>query len=166
MAKVTLEDVARAAGVSLATVDRVVNRRGGVSADKEAAILKAARRLGLDRHLAIRPTLAKRVAILIQPPSNPFHDQLRQGIEQARAIHRDLNLLFQVEHVDPARPDLIAARIARAAAWPTNSSSDLGRSAASASSGARVGVRRRSSLTSRATAAAGGQRSLRRAARP
>lgn len=117
MAKVTLEDVARAAGVSLATVDRVVNRRGGVSADKEAAILKAARRLGLDRHLAIRPTLAKRVAILIQPPSNPFHDQLRQGIEQARAIHRDLNLLFQVEHVDPARPDLIAARIARAAAW-------------------------------------------------
>lgn len=117
MAKVTLEDVARAAGVSVATVDRVVNRRGGVSADKEAAILQAARRLGLDRSLAIRPTAAKRVAILIQPPSNPFHDQLRQGIEQARAIHRDLNLLLQVEQIDPAQPDRVAAQIARASAW-------------------------------------------------
>mgnify|MGYP002717591393 CR=1 FL=1 len=117
MGKVTLEDVARAAGVSLATVDRVVNRRGGVSADKEAEILSAARRLGLDRSLTVRPTLAKRIAILIQPPTNPFHDQLRQGIEQARAIHRDLNLLFQVEHIDPAQPDRIAAQIARAAAW-------------------------------------------------
>lgn len=117
MAKVTLEDVAQAAGVSVATVDRVVNRRGGVSADKEAAILQAARRLGLDRSLNVKPTAAKRIAILIQPPSNPFHAQLRQGIDQARAIHRDLNLLFQVEQIDPAQPDRIAARIARAAAW-------------------------------------------------
>lgn len=117
MAKVTLEDVAQAAGVSVATVDRVVNRRGGVSADKETAILKAARRLGLDRSLNVRPTATKRIAVLIQPPANPFHDQLRRGIDQARAIHRDLNLLFQVEQIDPARPDRIAAQIAHAAAW-------------------------------------------------
>ncbi|MDQ1900504.1 LacI family DNA-binding transcriptional regulator [Paracoccus sp. WLY502] len=117
MGKVTLDKVAQAAGVSLATVDRVVNRRGGVSADKEAAILAAARRLGLDRSLRVTPTAAKRIAVLIQPPSNPFHAQLRQGIEQARAIHRDLNLLFQVEWIDPAQPDRIAARIARASAW-------------------------------------------------
>ena len=117
MAKVTLDDVARAVGVSLATVDRVVNRRGGVSADKEAAILQAARRLGLDRNLRVKPTLTKRIAILIQPPANPFHDQLRRGIEQARAIHRDLNLLFQIEGIDPTRPDRIAAQIARAGTW-------------------------------------------------
>lgn len=117
MAKVTLEEVAQAAGVSVASVDRVVNRRGGVSADKETAILQAARRLGLERNLSIKPTATKRIAVLIQPPSNPFHDQLRQGIEQARAIHRDLNLLFQVEGIDPAQPDRIADRIARAAAW-------------------------------------------------
>lgn len=117
MAKVTLEQVAQAAGVSVATVDRVVNRRGGVSADKEAAILQAARRLGLDRNLKIKPTATKRIAILIQPPANPFHDQLRRGIDQARAIHRDLNLLFQIEHIDPTRPDRIADQIARAATW-------------------------------------------------
>ncbi len=117
MAKVTLEDVAQAVGVSVATVDRVVNQRGGVSADKEAAILQAARKMGLNRNLTIKPTLTKRIAILIQPPLNPFHAQLRQGIEQARAIHHDLNLLFQIEHIDPTRPDDIAARIARASGW-------------------------------------------------
>lgn len=117
MAKVTLEDVARAAGVSVATVDRVVNRRGGVSAGKETAILHAARHLGLDRTLTVKPTAAKRIAILIQPPSNPFHDKLRRGIEQTRAIYSDLNLLFQIEGIDPTRPDRIAAQIARAGTW-------------------------------------------------
>lgn len=112
--KIRLEDVAQAAGVSLATVDRVVNRRGGVSGEKEAAILAAARRLGLDRRLALRPRTIKRVAVLIQPPANPFHAQLREGIEQARAIFRDLTLQMQVIHIDPARPDRIAARIADA----------------------------------------------------
>lgn len=115
--KVTLEDVARAAGTSVATVDRVVNRRGGVSSEKEAAILRAARALGLERSLAIRPTLIKRIAILIQPPANPFHAQLREGIEQARAMFRDLNMQFQIGHIDPTRPDQIARQIARAAAW-------------------------------------------------
>lgn len=117
MGKVTLEAVAQAAGVSVATVDRVVNRRGGVSADKEAAILTAAKRLGLDRSLTVRPTLTKRVAILIQSSANPFHEQLRHGIEQARAIHRDLNMVLQVEQIDPACPDRIAAQITRAGLW-------------------------------------------------
>lgn len=117
MAKVTLEDVARVAGVSVATVDRVVNRRGGVSPAKEAAILTTARQLGLERNLAIKPTMTKRIAVLIQPPANPFHAQLRAGIDQARAICRDLNLQFQVDHIDPARPDRIAAQIAQAATW-------------------------------------------------
>lgn len=112
--KITLEDVAQAAGVSLATVDRVVNRRGGVSSEKEAAILAAARRLGLDRRLVLRPRTIQRVAVLIQPPANPFHAQLREGIEQARAIFRDLNLQMQIRHIDPTRPDRIAATIAQA----------------------------------------------------
>ena len=56
--KVKLTDIA-AAGVSIATVDRVVNGRGGATADKAAAVLAA----------------------LMQPPANPFHTLLRDGVE-------------------------------------------------------------------------------------
>ena len=43
--KTTARDVAEAAGVSPATVDRVLNGRGGVSPDKEKRVLDWARRL-------------------------------------------------------------------------------------------------------------------------
>ena len=45
--KTTLTDIAAAAGVSLATVDRVINGRGGVSAAREERILHAARTLAM-----------------------------------------------------------------------------------------------------------------------
>jgi LacI family transcriptional regulator len=45
-ARVTLQDVARAAGVSPATVDRVINNRDGVRARTREAVMAAAHRLG------------------------------------------------------------------------------------------------------------------------
>ena len=85
--KTTLSDVAREAGVSLSTVDRVLNGRGGVAPSKANRILSAARRLGLDRALSLRPSRMLRIAVAIQPPTNPFHAQLRQGIDsQARSM--------------------------------------------------------------------------------
>ena len=45
-ARATLEDVARTAGVSLATVDRVVNRREGVRGKTIARVEAAVARLG------------------------------------------------------------------------------------------------------------------------
>ena len=52
--KVSITDVARAAGVSTATVDRVLNLRGGVRPDKEERIIETARALVLDRALSHR----------------------------------------------------------------------------------------------------------------
>ena len=51
--KVSITDVARAAGVSTATVDRVLNLRGGVRPDKEERIIETARALVLDRALSL-----------------------------------------------------------------------------------------------------------------
>lgn len=114
--KTTMTDVAREAGVSSATVDRVLNARGGVDGEKEKRVLAAARRLKLDRALSIRPHRMLRVAVLIQAGSNPFHAALRAGIETAARFYGELNIQFRVHHIDPNDPQAIVATLTRQAA--------------------------------------------------
>lgn len=110
--KATMGDVARAAEVSVSTVDRVLNGRGGVAPDKANRILSAARQLNLDRALTRRPSRMLRIAVLIQAPSNPFHAALKSGIDLAARIHADLNLQFLIHHIDPNDTVQIAATVA------------------------------------------------------
>ncbi|MDH7809961.1 MULTISPECIES: LacI family DNA-binding transcriptional regulator [unclassified Rhizobium] len=109
--KVSITDVAKAAGVSTATVDRVLNNRGGVCADKEDLVLATARALGIDRALDRTPSRALRVAVLMQPPVNPFHAALREGIDLAGRMYTALNVQFFVRHIDPRKPEAIAAAV-------------------------------------------------------
>lgn len=51
MKKITLEAVAKQAGVGIATVDRVINERGGVSPATTRRVLQAAKEAGLKREL-------------------------------------------------------------------------------------------------------------------
>ncbi|KQT64267.1 MULTISPECIES: LacI family DNA-binding transcriptional regulator [unclassified Aureimonas] len=106
--KPTLGDVARVAAVSLATVDRVLNGRGGVAPDKEARILAAARALRLDRALAHRPQRRLRVAVLMQAPKNPFHAALKVALDRAAPLFAEMSLQFFVHHIDPNDPRRIA----------------------------------------------------------
>ena len=99
--KTNLADIARAAGVSTATVDRVINRRGGVRPDKEERILEVARALGLDRSLSHRPARTLRIGVLLQSPKNPFHAVLRQGFSEASQMYTSLNLQLHVQQTDP-----------------------------------------------------------------
>lgn len=109
--KISISDVAKAAGVSTATVDRVLNNRGGVRTDKEDRVLATARALGIDRALDRTPSRALRVAVLIQPPVNPFHASLREGIDLASRMYATLNVQFFVHHIDPRKPAAIAATV-------------------------------------------------------
>lgn len=109
--KPTLTDVARASGVSPATVDRVINHRGGVNAAKEERVLRAARELGLDRRLDHTHRQTKRVVVMIQPPENPFHAELRKGIEAARKLIAALNIQVAISHIRIDRPDETARKI-------------------------------------------------------
>jgi LacI family transcriptional regulator len=109
--KVSITDVAKAAGVSTATVDRVLNNRGGVRTHKEDRVLAAARALGIDRALDRTPSRTLRVAVLIQPPANPFHASLREGIDLASRIYTPLNVQFFINHIDPRKPATIAAAV-------------------------------------------------------
>lgn len=110
--KSTALDVARAAGVSLSTVDRVLNGRGGVAPEKERRVLDWARRLRLDRALDHRAARTLRIAVLVQPPDNPFHAALQAAFEAANRDARHFNLKFGISHIDPRKPSRTARLIA------------------------------------------------------
>lgn len=99
--KVSITDVARAAGVSTATVDRVLNLRGGVRPDKEERIIETARALGLDRALLHRPVRTLRIGVMVQSPNNPFHAALREGFTLATQMYGALNIQLLLQHTDP-----------------------------------------------------------------
>lgn len=85
--KTTAVDVARAAGVGTATVDRVLNGRGGVSSEKQRLVVEYARKLGLDRNLDYRPSRMLRIGVLMQEPSNPFYETLQRTFHRANELY-------------------------------------------------------------------------------
>ncbi|WP_339115140.1 LacI family DNA-binding transcriptional regulator [Thioclava sp. GXIMD2076] len=99
--KATAADVARDAGVSAATVDRVLNNRGGVGEDKERRVLEAARRLKLDRALDLRAARTLRVAVFLQPGTNPFHASLAAAFRAQNHGPNPFNLQSRIHHADP-----------------------------------------------------------------
>ncbi len=109
--KPTLDDVATLAGVSTATVDRVLNRRGSVGPDREGRVLSAARRLNIDRRLGRGYAHRLRVAVLIQSAANPFHAALGQAFAAVNLTALDLDIQFLVHHLDPNLPGRIPGLI-------------------------------------------------------
>lgn len=110
-----LAEVARRAGVGIATVDRVLNERGGVSAETERRVLEAARALGLRRVLPAPHVRSLRIEVLLGPGFTPFMRRLGSGMAQVAAtLDRSITVLrSSIDMTDPAR---VAARIARSRA--------------------------------------------------
>lgn len=100
-----------AAGVSLSTVDRVINRRGGVSGKAEAKVLEWASKLDLDRKVFHAHLRVLRIAVLIQAPHNPFFETLRDAFAELEAISQDVRLTCLIHHIEPADARGTAARI-------------------------------------------------------
>jgi LacI family transcriptional regulator len=113
--KTTMEDVAAAAGVSLATVDRVLNGRGGVRAQKARGVLSWARRLNIDRALDSVPLRWLRIAVVIQNPKNLYYHNLKLGFRQAQEAHRAQRVMCLVHYFPDLKPATIARTILKAA---------------------------------------------------
>lgn len=92
--KATLGDVAKAAGVSEATVDRVINRRGNVRPETELAVLEAARRLRLDRSLARAPVRLLRFNVVMHNSHAAFFQKLRRSFKRCQENFRHLNVVL------------------------------------------------------------------------
>lgn len=84
----TIADLAAAAGVSVATVDRVLNRRDPVRPATARRVLAAAESLGYHATMLLRARLQEqhrpcRMGFLLQKAESPFYRQLAGDIEQA-----------------------------------------------------------------------------------
>lgn len=105
--KPTLHDVALASGVSIATVDRVLNRRGRSKPQTELKVFEVARQLGLDRALSHVPVRMLRFSIILILSNAAYYQKLKRSIDRARIAFRDLNItitshLFGLTETDKA----------------------------------------------------------------
>jgi LacI family transcriptional regulator len=112
--KPTMEDVAKASGVSYSTVERVLNGRGGVAREKEASVLEWARKLKLDRALDEVSVRWLRIAILTQKPTSPYYVALQQGFELAQKSFETHRVVCHLTFYDDLEPGSLAAVINRA----------------------------------------------------
>ncbi len=114
MPKTTLEDVAREAGVSLATVDRVVNRRAGVRARTVERVVATIERLGYfaDQH-ASRLARGRNYDFRIMLPSggNEFMAALAQEFRDMGERAAGERAGLQVHQVDTFDGEALAAAI-------------------------------------------------------
>jgi LacI family transcriptional regulator len=114
MARTTLQDVARVAGVSLATVDRVLNRRPGVHAETAEKVQQAIDLLKYrpDRFAA---RLARgrefHFAFLLPSGSNAFMQALEAEVRATADRVLDERVHIDVRHVDVFDGEALAAAL-------------------------------------------------------
>jgi LacI family transcriptional regulator len=83
---VTMKDVAEKAGVSVATVSRVMNQNGYVRSDVQARVLEAMRQLNYQPSLlarSLRRQETRAIGLLIPQLDHPFFSTLAFAIEKA-----------------------------------------------------------------------------------
>ena len=108
-----LNDVARAAGVSPATVDRVLNNRAGVRSRTRDIVIETARRLGYiggagPTSTEIRPAAGgkERVDFILPAGSNPFIAALHQHIQSLARFRPNLDV--RISPIEGFNPDTLA----------------------------------------------------------
>src|SRR5258705_6688350 len=114
--RATLEDVAREAGVSLATADRVVNQREGVRGQTIARVELAIAKLGY-RANAAAMRLARnesfRFAFILPSNANSFMSNLSVQVERTSDWLASQNGYIDVMHVDAFDPTALASALER-----------------------------------------------------
>ena len=78
MKSISLEALAKRIGVGVATVDRVLNERGGVSPETTRRVLQAAREAGLKRILPEERRLPWQIEVFLSDNDSRFFTRLTQ----------------------------------------------------------------------------------------
>ena len=112
--KTNISDLARDAGVSTATVDRVLNRRGGVRLPTIHRVIGAAERLGYQLPpdiLANRQPEPMRLAFVLPMGANRYLQMLAETIGRAGEEMKPFNVECQVDLVASFNPKALADRL-------------------------------------------------------
>lgn len=120
MARPTIQDVAREAGVSPATVDRVLNGRLPVRAETAQRVAEAAKALGyhaagLIQQRLDRDTPHLRLGFLLLKSQSPFYSLLAAAIADAAATTPGFRISAVIEHHGDTSPAAVAERMHRLA---------------------------------------------------
>jgi LacI family transcriptional regulator len=113
-ARARLADVARLAGVSSATADRVLHRRPGVRTATMHRVLKVAADMGYlpeaDLMASLRPK-AMRLVFLLPSGTNRYFRLLADYIDYAEEQLADLNVTCRYHFIEGFNPDVLADRL-------------------------------------------------------
>jgi len=111
--QLTIRDVAKAAGVSTATVSNVLNKRGKVGRRTRSLVLSTVRRLSYlpnlhARRLASRDT--RMLGIIVSDIENPFFPEIIKGF-LARTRQLGYDAVLSDTNYDPRRTQEAASRM-------------------------------------------------------
>ncbi len=96
----TIHDVARAAGVGIGTVSRVINNNPGVKPATRAKVLAAVAQLNYRPNLIARSMISKRtdaIGVIVPFFTRPFNVEMLRGIETALGQRGKDLVLYNVE---------------------------------------------------------------------
>jgi LacI family transcriptional regulator len=113
MKKIRLTDIATAANVGTATVERVLNARGNVGPETAQKVLMAARRLGYDRRLPAPYHGILRIEVMMVRPDTPFFSRLNDAFKSISATI-DPSIVIHRTFLDEKDPAGVARHIANA----------------------------------------------------
>jgi LacI family transcriptional regulator len=121
MARPTIADLAKAAGVGLSTVDRVLNARAPVRRATAERVLRAAEEIGFYGTGAIRQRLRadkpeRTFGFLLLQETRPLYQALAQALNAATENSPLVRGRARVEFLDDLAPDCVAQRIRKLAA--------------------------------------------------
>ena len=103
----TIKDVAQAAGVSIATVSRVLNNKGGVSSALSEKVYAAAKSLRYqlnDVARALKVRESRSIGLMIPDIENPFFPALVRGVEDEAKVY-DYGVILCNTDGDPAEEE-------------------------------------------------------------
>lgn len=112
----TIVDVARVAGVSTATVDRVLNGRQGVRPSMAHRVMKAAAELGyMDESLLVtaQPKTLSNIVFLLPAGTNRYLAHLGRMIVEQTSYFEKAGIRPVVEYIRSFSPEILAAALLR-----------------------------------------------------